>query len=89
MNVGCAAFPQTVDVYAQITANGPTIVTWRWETSTGDVSDEETLLFESEGTKEVRNILTVWNANDYWVDLHVLIPNDRAGGAIFKVTCVP
>lgn len=89
MNVGCNAFPQTVEVKAQITANGPTLVTWRWETSAGDVSEPETLLFESEGTKEVQTLLSVWNANDYWVNLHVLIPNDRSEGAIFKVTCVP
>jgi len=89
MNVGCTAFPQTVNVVAQITANGPTIITWRWETSAGEISAEEMLLFESEGTKEVRNILTVWSANDYWVNLHVLIPNDRSGGANFKITCVP
>jgi len=89
MNVGCAAFPQTVNVTAQITANGPTIITWKWETSAADVFAEEILLFESEGTKEVRTILTVWSANDYWVNLHVLIPNDRSEGANFKVTCVP
>jgi len=89
MNVGCAAFPQTVGVTSQITVNGPTIITWRWETSAADVFEDETLLFESEGTKEVRTILTVWSANDYWVDVHVLIPNDRSGGANFKVTCVP
>jgi hypothetical protein len=89
MNVGCAAFPQTVNVIAQVTANGPTIITWRWETSAGDVFPDETLLFESEGTKEVRSILRVWSANDYWVNLHVLIPNDRSEGANFKVTCVP
>ncbi|HSM70501.1 MAG TPA: SH3 domain-containing protein [Anaerolineales bacterium] len=89
MNVGCDAFPQTVNLIGQITANGPTIVTWTWETSAGDVFPEETLLFESEGTKEVRDLLTVWSANDYWANLHVLIPNDRSGGANFKVTCVP
>jgi len=89
MNVGCAAFPQIVNLTAQITANGPTIITWKWETSAGDVFPEETLLFESEGTKEVRKILTVWSANEYWVNLHVLIPNDRSEGTIFKVTCVP
>lgn len=89
MNVGCDAFPQTVSVTAQITSNGPTLVTWRWETSAGDVSEEKVLLFESEGKKEVREIMNVWSANDYWVNLHVLIPNDRSGGALFKVTCVP
>jgi hypothetical protein len=89
MNVGCTAFPQTVNVAAQITSNGPTIITWRWETSTGDDFAEETLLFESAGTKEASTIIRVWSANDYWVNLHVLIPNDRSGGANFKVTCVP
>lgn len=89
MNVGCASFPQIVNLMGQITVNGPTIITWKWETSAGDVFPEDTLLFESEGTKEVRKILTVWSANDYWVNLHVLIPNDRSGGANFKITCVP
>lgn len=89
MNVACDAFPQTVSVVAQVTANGPTIVTWRWEVSNGYTSTDETLLFETEGTKEVSGFVTVWGANDFWVDLHVLLPNDRSGGAIFKVTCVP
>ena len=88
-NVACAAFPQTVNVIAQVTANGPTLVTLRWEASNGFVSTEETLLFESEGMKEVRTILTVWSATDYWVNLHVLIPNEWSGGANFKITCVP
>ena len=89
MNVGCSAFPQTFNVIGQITANGPTIVTWRWEASNGYVSTGETLLFESEGTKEVRGVVTVWGVNDYWVNLHVLLPNDRSDGANFKVTCTP
>lgn len=89
MNVGCNAFPQTVNVTAQITTNGPTLVTWRWEASNGYVSPEETLLFESEGTKEVRTTLTLWSATDYWINLHALIPNDYSAGANFKITCVP
>ncbi|PWB73737.1 MAG: hypothetical protein C3F07_09205 [Anaerolineales bacterium] len=89
MNVGCSAFPQSVSVSAEITTNGPTLVTWRWETSAGGVSEEKTLLFESEATKTVQTILTIWSANDYWVNLHVVLPNDRSGGANFKVTCTP
>jgi len=89
MNVGCSAFPQTVSVTGQITVNGPTLVTWRWEASNGFTSTEEILLFESEGTKEVRTILTLWSATDYWVNLHALIPNDYSAGANFKVTCTP
>lgn len=89
MNVGCNAFPQTFTVIGQITANGPTIVTWRWEASNGYVSPEEALLFELAGDKEVRGVVSVSGANDYWVNLHVLIPNDRSGGANFKATCTP
>lgn len=89
MNVACEAFPQTVGVIGEITSNGPTIVTWRWEASNGYISSEQTLLFESEGTKEVSGFLTVMGVNDYWVNLHVLIPNDYSGGAYFKVTCTP
>jgi hypothetical protein len=89
MNVGCNAFPQTFGVIGQITSNGPTIVTWRWEASNGYVSPEAALLFESEGTKEVTGFVTVFSANDYWVNLHVLTPNDRSGGANFKITCIP
>jgi hypothetical protein len=89
VNVNCAAFPQTVNVNAQITTNGPTLVTWRWEASNGFASADEILLFESEGTREVRTILTLWSATDYWVSVHVLIPNDRSEGAYFKITCTP
>lgn len=89
MNVGCNAFPQTFALIGQITSNGPTIVTWRWEASNGYVSPEETLLFELAGTKEVRGFVSVSGANDYWVNLHVLIPNERSGGANFKATCTP
>lgn len=89
MNVGCSAFPQTFRLVGEITANGPTIVTWRWESSNGYISESETLLFENEGTKEVLGSVTVWSVNDYWVNLHVLVPNDRSSGAYFKVTCTP
>lgn len=88
-NVACSAFPQTVGALGQITVNGPTIVTWRWEASNGYTSSEQTLLFETEGTKEVSGLLTVGSANDYWVNLHVLIPNEWSGGANFKITCLP
>jgi hypothetical protein len=89
MNVGCNAFPQVFSVFGQITVNGPTIVTWRWEASNGYTSEAATVLFETEGTKEVSGFVTVTAVNDYWVNLHVLIPNERSGGATFKVTCTP
>jgi hypothetical protein len=89
MNVACNAFPQSVSVTAQVTANGPAIVTWRWETSTGEDFKEQVLLFESEGTKSVQYYYLARSATDYWIRLHVLLPNDVSGGANFKVTCTP
>lgn len=89
MNVGCGAFPQSFRLVGEITANGPTIVTWRWEASNGYISESEMLLFENEGKKDVLGSVTVWSVNDYWVNLHVLAPNDRSSGAYFKVTCTP
>src|SRR5687768_12843292 len=41
MNVACGAFPQVVVISAQITTSGPSIVTWRWESSAGTISDEK------------------------------------------------
>lgn len=89
LNVACNAFPQSVSASAQITTNGPAVVTWRWETSMGDVSAEKTLLFEAEGAKTVQDYFSVRSANDHWINLHVLLPNDKSGGAYFKITCVP
>lgn len=90
MNVNCAAFPQYVSASADVTTNGPAIVTWRWETNAENTSKEETLLFETAGTKTVQGYFTVKGANDdYWVNLHTLLPNDRSRGTNFRVTCVP
>src|SRR5688572_708880 len=46
LNVACDAFPQSVIISAFITTNGPSIVVWRWESSTGKASPENNLLFE-------------------------------------------
>jgi len=89
MNVACDAFPQAVTVSAQITTNGPSIVTWRWESSTGTVSDEKNLLFEEGGTKTVQEYYQVNSANDYSIQIRTLLPNVLIGQANFKVTCEP
>ena len=89
MNVACTAFPQAVTVSAQITTSGPTIVTWRWESSTGTVSDEKNLLFEEGTTKTVQEYYQVNSANDYWIQIRTFSPNVMIGQANFKVTCEP
>ena len=50
-----------------------------------DLLQEEPLIYEESPLGKGN----LGASNDYWVNLHVLIPNDRSGGANFKVTCVP
>ena len=89
MNVACDAFPQAVILSAQITTSGPTIVTWRWESSIGTVSEEKNLLFEEGGTKTVQEFYQVNSANDYSIQIRTFLPNVLIGQANFKVTCEP
>lgn len=87
--VSCSAFPQVFSFTADITTNGPTVVTWRWEVSTGDVAPEQTLIFESAGTKTVREFYRVNGPNDYKVRIHVFSPNDTFAEANFFAVCTP
>ncbi|HXQ34089.1 MAG TPA: SH3 domain-containing protein [Anaerolineales bacterium] len=89
MNVACDAFPQTVIISAFITTNGPSIVIWRWESSTGKTSAENNLLFEEGGTKTVQDYYQVDSANDYSIQVRTIVPNVVIGQANFKVICTP
>jgi hypothetical protein len=64
-------------------------VIWRWESSTGTVSDEKSLLFEEGTTKTVQEYVQVNNASDNSIQLRTLLPNVLIGQANFKVTCEP
>ena len=89
MNVACDAFPQSVIISAFITTNGPSIVIWRWESSTGKTSPEKNLLFEEGGTKMVQDYYQVDAANDYSIQVRTIVPNVVIGQANFKVICTP
>lgn len=89
LNVGCSSFPQYVTVTAAITTNGPSTVTWRWETSEGEMFDKEPLLYLEGNSQPVLLYYRVNAAKDYWFQVHILSPNDTTGRAIFKATCVP
>lgn len=89
MNVACDAFPQSVIMSAFITTNGPSIVIWRWESSTGKTSPENNLLFEEGGTKMVQDYYQVDSANDYSIQVRTIVPNVVIGQANFKVICTP
>ena len=89
VNVACDALPQSFTLKAEIVTNGPSIVVWRWETSTGESSPEKNLLFEEGGTKSVQDFYQVNAVNDYWIQVRTLLPNVVIGQANFKVTCTP
>lgn len=85
--VSCDQFPQTVFFEALITTNGPALFTWKWEVSTGAVSDVGTLIFEEAGTQAINEFYQINSANDYWVKLYVLTPNEMVEQVNFPVTC--
>lgn len=85
--VSCDQFPQTVFFEALITTNGPALFTWKWEISTGAVSDVGTLIFEEAGTQAINEFYQINSANDYWVKLYVLTPNEMVEQVNFPVTC--
>jgi hypothetical protein len=89
IDVNCSQFPQTVFFEALITTNGPTLLTWKWEISNGAVSDVGTLIIESAGTQAINEYYQINSANDYWVKLNVLTPNEVIEQATFRVSCTP
>jgi hypothetical protein len=90
MNVACTAFPQLVTINIQISVSGPSTVFWRWEeVSTGDVSEEQSLLFEEGGTKSVQDLYPVRGARDYTMIVRTTQPNEVTGQATFKAVCTP
>ena len=89
MNVSCTAFPQYVTVNADITTNGAATVTFRWETSEGESISANSLLYLEAGSQGAFIYYKITSAKDYWVQVHILSPNDTTGRALFKATCAP
>lgn len=89
LNVACTAFPQSVLISADITTNGPSVVTWQWQSSTGYTSTEKQVLFESGGTKTVQDYYVVDRVADYSIQVNTIVPNTAVGDANFRVICTP
>ena len=89
MNVACDDFPQNVVVSAQISTNGPSIVTWAWESSVGKSSTQKQVLFEAGDSKTVQDYYQVDAAGDYSIRVRTTLPNPVVGEANFKVICTP
>lgn len=88
MHVPCDSFPNYVTATAEIFTNGPTNLVWRWESSEGETYDKDPLLFLEGSTQVVQLYYRVNGADNYWLQVHILSPNDTTGRAYFKVTCV-
>lgn len=87
--VNCNQFPQTIFLEAEVTSNGPTYVTWRWEASTGVSSNDVILVFEEAGTQIINDYYQIGAPNEYWVNLHILAPNEWIEQVKFPVSCTP
>ena len=87
--VTCDQFPQTVFFESEVIANGPALVTWRLESSTGYISAENILIFEESGMKVVNGYYQVPAAGDHWIKMHILKPNDTAKQLNFPANCAP
>jgi uncharacterized protein YraI len=85
--VDCDQFPQTIFLEAEITTNGPTFVTWKWEASTGVSSEQTILVFEGAGMQVINDYYQIGAPNDYWIKLHILEPNEIVRQVNVPVSC--
>ncbi|MBI5825643.1 MAG: SH3 domain-containing protein [Chloroflexi bacterium] len=87
--VACNQFPQTVFFEAQITANGPTLLKWKWEVNTGITSNEGAMIYEEAGTQIINEYYQINAPGDYLIKLLILAPNEQVNQVTFPVTCTP
>lgn len=87
--VGCGQFPQTIFLEAELTTNGPTFVTWKWEASTGVSSENTIMVFEGAGTQLINDYYQIGTPNEYWIKLHILEPNQITRQVNIPVSCTP
>jgi hypothetical protein len=89
VTVACDNFPQFALLVGEITVNGPTVVNWRWELSTGEATEPELIAFEEAATTTVQKSFVIYSPNDYWARLHINWPNEIVDQANFVANCTP
>lgn len=89
VTVTCENYPQFALFIAEITTNGPTLVNWRWEMSTGEASEAQVMLFDQADTKVVQRSFVIMSPNEYWGRLHINAPNEIAGTVTLIANCTP
>ena len=82
------ACPKTFTFYVTITANGPGIVTYRWERNDGRYSESQGVTFYGAGTKTTTIQADLSGTSSGWYRAHVLAPNDAASDQVnYMLNC--
>ena len=75
-------------VTAEIRTNGSGDVTYYWEFSNGDRSDEHTITFDDSHTRTVSTTFTADHSGSFWARLHIVSPNSMNSDKVyFSLAC--
>jgi len=90
-NISAAACPSAgppVEFAGSIEVNGPTSVTYHFETQQTGALPTDTIEFDASGTEEFSTYYNpLLGAGTYWVRLIVTSPNDMQAEASYTITC--
>ena len=84
----CPGAGSPIQLAGSIEVNGPTSVTWHFETQQTGALPTGTIDFDAFGTEEFStNYTPLLGAGTYWVRLIVTSPNDMQAEAKYTITC--
>ena len=86
---GCAGTIVPLEITGTIETNGPTQVTWRFETQQGGALPNQTTTFETFGEREfsIEYTPTTIAAGSFWVRLIVTAPNNMQAETSYSIEC--
>jgi hypothetical protein len=75
-------------ISATVRTNGTGDVTYYWEFSNGDRSDEHTITFDDSHTRTVSTTFSADHSGDFWARLHIVSPDSQNSDKVnFSLTC--
>jgi len=84
----CPGASTPIELAGSIETNGPTSVTWHFDTQQTGPLTSQTIDFDAFGTEEFStNYTPLLGAGTYWVRLIVTSPNDMQAEAKYTITC--
>jgi hypothetical protein len=85
---GCTGPIQPIKLNGTIETNGPTQVTWRFETQQGGALSNQTTTFDTFGEQDfTTNYTPPVAAGTYWVRLVVISPNSMQAEGSYRIDC--